>query len=126
KKLIQYLTPPGRGSIVTHALHLDREMDKIRREAGQAASAAEEESSVAQEPEDSVSARPSSQPAAHRSAPVAKAQPADSSNWAEQIAALRSEVNHLKHELASTRADLESAADKLREELGELNRQLGN
>src|SRR4051812_39949565 len=32
--LVQYLTPPGRGSVVTHGLHLEREMDKIRREAG--------------------------------------------------------------------------------------------
>jgi O-antigen ligase len=35
--LIQYLTPPGRGSIVTHTLYLDREMEKVRREAGQLA-----------------------------------------------------------------------------------------
>src|SRR3954468_15053914 len=33
KGLIIYLTPPGRGSVVTHALYLDREMDKVRREA---------------------------------------------------------------------------------------------
>src|SRR5436190_13468540 len=33
KRLIQYLTPPGRGCIVTHTLYLDREMDKVRREA---------------------------------------------------------------------------------------------
>ena len=33
KGLIMYLTPPGRGSVVTHALYLDREMDKVRREA---------------------------------------------------------------------------------------------
>ena len=34
KGLIQYLTPPGRGCIVTHSLYLDREMEKVRREAG--------------------------------------------------------------------------------------------
>src|SRR3954463_10922929 len=34
KGLIMYLTPPGRGSVVTHSLYLDREMEKVRREAG--------------------------------------------------------------------------------------------
>src|SRR3954464_11759761 len=33
KRLIQYLTPPGRGCVVTHTLYVDREMDKVRREA---------------------------------------------------------------------------------------------
>src|SRR3954451_202638 len=33
KRLIQYLTPPGRGCVVTHTLYRDREMDKVRREA---------------------------------------------------------------------------------------------
>src|SRR3954463_16419861 len=33
KRLIQYLTPPGRGCVVTHTLYLDREMDNVRREA---------------------------------------------------------------------------------------------
>src|SRR4051794_23211776 len=104
KKLIQYLTPPGRGSILTHALHLDREMDKIRREAGQAASAAEpdESDTARQEPERRTYESPSSQPAAHRTAPMAKTQPTDGANWAEQIAALRTEINHLRQELANT------------------------
>ena len=34
KNLILYLTPPGRDSVVSHALYLDREMDKVRREIG--------------------------------------------------------------------------------------------
>jgi uncharacterized protein YceH (UPF0502 family) len=128
KKLIQYLTPHGRGSIVTHALHLDREMDKIRREAGQAASAveADEGDMAGQAPEHRTSESPSPKPAAPRTAPIAKTQPTEGANWAEQIAALRTEINDLRQELASTREKLESAAEKLREELGELNRQLGN
>src|SRR4051812_32827666 len=32
KGLIMYLTPQGRGAILTHTLYLDREMDKVRRE----------------------------------------------------------------------------------------------
>ena len=33
KRLIMYLTPPGRGCIVSHTLYQDRELDKVRREA---------------------------------------------------------------------------------------------
>src|SRR4051794_10550383 len=78
KKLIQYLTPPGRGSILTHALHLEREMDKIRREAGQAASAiADEENSTPDEPQNRGSVSASAQPSPPRPAAVSKAQPAD-------------------------------------------------
>ena len=41
KRLIAYLTPPGRGSIVSHTLYLDREMEKVRREAGATAASSE-------------------------------------------------------------------------------------
>ena len=33
KRLIIRLTPAGRGCVVTHALYLDQEMEKVRREA---------------------------------------------------------------------------------------------
>src|SRR5512145_505925 len=34
KGLVVYLSPPGRGSLVTHALYLERELEKVQREAG--------------------------------------------------------------------------------------------
>lgn len=94
KKLIVFLTPPGRGSVVTHALYLDRELDKVRREAGSLQTV-------------SVSAPPDT------------ATPADENDANDQFAAIRAEI-------AALRADFDSAVQQLRQELTELNRQLGN
>ncbi len=118
KRLIQYLTPPGRGCIVTHTLYLDREMDKVRREADvmHAASA------------DSEAAEETRTPAAapQRSPQPAAVQHADRNDWSEQISALREELSTLKSELALARSEFESTAEQLRSDLAELNRQLGN
>src|SRR5215212_3827872 len=77
KRLIQYLTPPGRGCIVTHTLYMDREMDKVRREAD-AMQAAEADS---ESPEDTQ--RPAAPP--RRQAQPANVQHAERNNWSEQI-----------------------------------------
>jgi uncharacterized protein YceH (UPF0502 family) len=119
KGLVVYLTPRGRGSVITHALYLDREMDKVRREAGamQAAAAAP----------DTTSAEDESPPApTPRSMQSTAPQPADRTNVSEQINSLRVELNALKQELAAARADFESTAQQFRSELADLNRQLGN
>jgi uncharacterized protein YceH (UPF0502 family) len=120
KKLIQYLTPPGRGSIVTHCLYLEREMEKVRREAGSEHFAAAEETLAAH----AASAAP---PSVDRSE-VAPTRPATPSvdRPAADLTALRAEIGDLKQELAAARADFESAISDLRRDLDELNRQLGN
>ncbi len=109
KGLIQYLTPPGRGCVVTHALYLERELDKVRREAGalqHAGNAPESASS-------------------HESQPAAAVNGSDDA-LNDQVRALRDEVNALKREIASARADFESVAEQLRHDLTALNHQLGN
>lgn len=124
KGLILYLTPPGRGCVVTHALYLDRELDKVRREAGAMQAAANEPD----EPEPLAPRRESSSPAAspQRTAPPIPAPRQDSANWSEQITALRQELSSLKQELATARAEFETTAESLRRDLQELNQQLGN
>src|SRR3954465_13773491 len=57
KGLIIYLSPPGRGSVLSHALYLDREMDKVRREAD-AVQAAAPASEVPQETRSPAAAPP--------------------------------------------------------------------
>ncbi len=119
KRLIMYLTPPGRGSVVTHALYLDRELEKVRREAGAMHVAA-----TLPEPPSTESDAPLATP--HRPALVTPAPLADRTNWSEQIATLRKELAELKSELAAARTDFEATAQQLRQELADLNRQLGN
>src|SRR5215208_7465036 len=64
KRLIQYLTPPGRGCIVTHTLYLDREMDKVRRDADAMHAAASSESHEEAPSSPAAAPQRSSQPAA--------------------------------------------------------------
>jgi uncharacterized protein YceH (UPF0502 family) len=114
KKLVTYLTPSGRGCIVTHALYLDRELDKVRREAGALQSA------TATEPtDDDHIAPPPPRPAAVHNPPV-------DSTLANQLHQLREDLTALKRELAAARADFDSTSHTLRRDLDELNRQLGN
>ena len=109
KALIMYLTPPGRGSVVTHALYLDREMEKVRRDVGEPAPG---------EPA-SAGGPLSPQPA---SAPDSRA--ADS--LAQQLEQLRDELAAVKRDFEAARAEFDSTAQLLRRELDDLNRQLGN
>jgi uncharacterized protein YceH (UPF0502 family) len=112
KKLIIYLSPPGRGSLVTHSLYLDREVEKVRREAGSAPQAA---------------ATASDSPASRHDGPssVTGATP-HATNLSEQLQQLQDELTDVKSELAAARAEFETTAQQLRRELEDLNRQLGN
>ena len=118
KRLIQYLTPPGRGCVVTHTLYLDREMDKVRREADAMHAASAGSETPEERPSPAASPQRSSQPVA--------VQQVEHNNWGEQISALRDELNTLKHELAAARAEFDSTTEQLKSDLAELNRQLGN
>ncbi len=119
KRLIQYLTPQGRGCIVTHTLYLDREMEKVRREADAIHAAA----AGGDSPEESSSSATSA-PRPPQQAPVARS--AEQHDWSEEITSLREELNTLKQELAAARTEFETTSEQLRNDLAELNRQLGN
>ncbi|MGI9455208.1 MAG: DUF480 domain-containing protein, partial [Aeoliella sp.] len=73
KMLVVYLTPPGRGAIVTHHLYEPRELEKVKRE------------NAATSPSVSVTPSPTSVPAAELSV-----QPAD-----DAVARLRQEIEQL-------------------------------
>ena len=83
KGLIIYLTPPGRGCIVTHALYQDQELEKLRAEHG------------------NVEVNVPVQTAAPRSEPEV------SSESRDEIAALRTEVVELREMVEQVRAELE-------------------
>lgn len=120
KGLIIYLTAPGRGAVVTHALYLDREMEKVHREAG----AMHVEHAAAEQA--SVEVRRSAQAAARPVAHMREPSTADGDRLAAEIVALREQLSDVKQELAAARAEFESTASDLRRDLDELNRQLGN
>ncbi len=120
KGLVLYLSPPGRGAVVTHGLYLDREMEKVRREAG----LIHAEATIAERPP--VAERPvTAAPVTSRPAAVAESS-AEGNRASAEIAALREQLSALKQDLASVRSDFETTAAELRRDLDELNRQLGN
>jgi uncharacterized protein YceH (UPF0502 family) len=117
KGLVVFLTPEGRGAIVTHTLYQEREMEKVRREAASmlpADEAPQRESPLAQ-PRPQVHGQPPSASVAAVSAP------SDA-----EVVRLREEIVSLKREFATTRTEFETAIEELRQGLDELNRQLGN
>lgn len=136
KGLVMYLSPPGRGAVVTHALYLDRELEKVRREAHAAHAEIEHERPAAPSPPPQhTTPRPTISPtapsptsglvASATSNPAAPSAAATNQLTAE-IATLREQLNTLKQELAAARSDFESITTDLRHDLDELNRQLGN
>jgi uncharacterized protein YceH (UPF0502 family) len=116
KGLVLYLTPPGRGGIVTHALYLDQEMEKVRREAGATASTGEANSTA------SEYQRTISLPAPA----TIRAQAADQSALAGDLHRLQDELTELKQQLLDIRAEFDTTAQDLRRQIDDLNRQLGN
>ena len=114
KKLIMYLTPQGRGCIVTHTLYQDREIEKLRREAATMSSA---------EPDDGDDAPAKAAPVAERPA-VVRSVPS-SSGMETEVARLRDELSAVKRELAAMRDAFESTSSQLQHELDELKQQLG-
>jgi len=124
KGLVIYLTPPGRGSIVTHALYLDREMEKVRREAvGEPASAGGEATVGGWA---RATASPQTPPAPTEKETRGGTHTPDTSTVADELHRLQEELAEVKREFLAARAEFESTARDLRRELDELNRQLGN
>ncbi len=126
KGLISYLTPAGRGSVVTHALYLERELDKLRREAGAMHSAAVAPAGAEHSGPTERNETPAAESRRSSNIGAIEEQCADSTDWSQQIASLREDMTALRSELAAVRTKFESTADQLRHDLTELNRQLGN
>ncbi|MCA9247621.1 MAG: DUF480 domain-containing protein [Planctomycetales bacterium] len=118
KRLIIFLSPMGRGAVVTHALYQEKELERIRREYG--VEAAGQASST-------PAARPASAPEPVVSRPAAVSTPpapaASPTNRDAEV--LQQQVQQLQAELTAMREALEAVTSKLREDLDEIRRELG-
>jgi uncharacterized protein YceH (UPF0502 family) len=108
KGLVISLTPPGRGQIVTHALYLPEELEKVQRTAG--AAAADVTASVSPAP-------PKEAPAATPRAPapaVQAAAPPESGSSSESVQQLRRELEALKNEVTRLKSEVDDIWSNLR------------
>ncbi|HEY3391541.1 MAG TPA: DUF480 domain-containing protein [Lacipirellulaceae bacterium] len=137
KGLVHYLTPPGRGIIVTHALYLEQEKEKVRREAGLQASTGEvtedfggpgtRQMPVAGRPDRAATERLQIQSRAEPSVAQPPSRVAvDENSLAADLRRLQEELSELKQQLLGARSEFENTAQDLRHEIDDLNRQLGN
>ena len=139
KNLVLYLTPPGRGAVVTHNLYLPQQLEKVRREHGSGepiapppastassstapsstappatAPAAPPPAAVPSSPPPAPSAAPSAAPPA---APPAAVVPSDDS--------LKQEITTLRAEIRETVASMSANIERLQTEVDDLKQQLG-
>ncbi len=126
KGLVQALTPEGRGQIISHALYLPEEMDKVRRQVGEMGVSA---THVSAEPAHHAPP-PRNEPATAHVAPhtAASSAPAVSGASASEFAALRRELDELRGTVTELRADLDEVtelAGRNEEELRQLRQSLG-
>lgn len=130
KGLILFLSPPGRGAVVTHALYLDRELEKERRNIGLefpvSPSAPDDETPDGAAAASSAGERSAATWQAARTPQSAPSGAGDVARLAQQLAQLQAELAAVKADLLAARQEFESLTGRLRDEIDELNRQLGN
>lgn len=120
KKLLIFLTSPGRGGVVTHNLYQPQELAKVRAEHG--GGDANYEGPISES-----AARPSlpaASPATPSASPVVETLTPPAANNGE-LESLREELAGLKRELAELREQSESQTGELRRDLDDLKSQLG-
>ncbi|HEY1601209.1 MAG TPA: DUF480 domain-containing protein [Pirellulales bacterium] len=127
KGLVQSLTPDGRGQIVSHALYLPEEMDKVRRQIGDHSGPPPGEPAHAEGASPRSIAAPtprseSSQVAQGHAAVAAATVGHRSSAGDTELAALRREVDELRSSVAQLRSDLADLASRSQTNSDELDR----
>lgn len=132
KNLILYLTPEGRGAVVTHNLYQPQELEKIRKEYGGYADAA-----AASAPWSRGDSAPPPMPERHDPAaaetpssatrpPAAREVQTELTGLEEELAQIRAELKATRAELDALRAETTTAISEIRGTLDDLNQQLGN
>jgi uncharacterized protein YceH (UPF0502 family) len=125
KGLIQTLTSEGRGQILSHALYLPEEVEKLKRQYAEHGSDATLRSAPGGPPPSAPAQQVASAP---RPAPVASAPAPAAPAQNGEIAALRQEISELRTAVAQLRADLADAVGQSQqnsERIDELRQALG-
>lgn len=99
KGLIIYLTPQGRGCVITHALYQSQQMDKLRSQYGSASSSA-----------DATEVQPAANTAgsATKREPLTAVESSTNDDLRRQVANLQTEVDELRKDLARLAAIVQS------------------
>lgn len=115
KQLIVYLTPPGRGCVVTHNLYQTSEMERLRKEHG------------ASSPAPSPPERTSSTHPPNAAAQLTTARPpvSEGDPLAEGLEQLRRDLRQARDEFAEFREQTEATIATLRSDLDDIARDLG-
>lgn len=132
KKLVIYLTPEGRGQVVTHALYKPRELDNLREKYAGARAAAMSDEAPAAVFRPQPSAPPAAPQAFPHHAPPAPAPQAAAAvlppRDAAGVESLRRELESLRTQLVQLQRTVEEAAieqHRLSDELRSLKDELG-
>jgi uncharacterized protein YceH (UPF0502 family) len=134
KGLLIFLTPPGRGGVVTHNLYQPQELAKLKSEhsGGDADLPSPPSASrAAAAPAPAAMSRdPHSPPPTYRAdaaipVPAALTAPPAATHRGEELDELRSEIATLKRELAEVREQSDATIAQLRRDLEDLKNQLG-
>ena len=115
--------------MITHALYLDREQEKVHREAGllsTAPSAGHPQAEVTDEPRTSVMHGAGDDDRPDRVTSSTAGLSANATSLMHQLQQLQDELTGLKRDLIAARGEFDTKTDELRRGLDELNRQLGN
>jgi uncharacterized protein YceH (UPF0502 family) len=124
--LMIYLTPPGRGAMVTHNLYQPQELQKVQAEHGSAGA-------PAAAPPAPIQDRPIQQPGFREDPPAPRVAPPQAPTPAAHASPgpasdsgddLREEVRSLRAELSEVRTQLQDEINELRSELEELMQQV--
>jgi uncharacterized protein YceH (UPF0502 family) len=129
KNLVLYLSPPGRGAVVTHNLYQPQELAKVKSEhssSGHSSAAEGSYEAAAPARGESSSATPAPSRYVDGEAPAAaRAVGSTSAASGDAVAALREELAGLRRELADVRERCEDDVAAMKRDLEDLKRQLG-
>ena len=125
KNLIVYLTPEGRGCVVTHNLYRPTEMDKLRAEYGSRPAAVDDHSgdggNSGHEHDAAAATGGGGRPAELDARPAV----AESDRLEADISELTDQLRAQRDELAQARSEFAEQLDALRAEVDDIKRQLG-